>query len=258
MITDETATIGNATPRASGVAGEDVVCLSQETPRWLLSHPVDFTHEYPSIAIVTTAALPWLTGTAVNPALRAAYLWERGHDVTLLVPWVVASDQEKIFLNAEDRFRSEAEQLVAVKRHIRKRVPFEVRWGDEHGDEDGDGDVNVNETDACDGEEHREAGGHRLRLVFYAGTCLERIIPRDCLVHWVHSSWYQNISALALTLRARSTGLGCIRKVLAGAGVHHSHPGYSAAGAEVGGMHRLGGTRASHVVSLGTAMDPSV
>ena len=158
LITDETATIGNATPRSKGV-GEDA--FPQQTPRWLLSHPVDFTHEYPSIAIVTTAALPWLTGTAVNPALRAAYLWERGHDVTLLVPWVVESDQEKIFLNAEDRFRSEAEQLVAVKRHIGKRVPFEVRWGDERGDGGGG-----------DGDGDGEDGGHRLHVVFYAGTSL--------------------------------------------------------------------------------------
>ncbi len=162
LITDETATIENATPRAKGVGEE---AFPQQTPRWLLSHPVDFTLEYPSIAIVTTAALPWLTGTAVNPALRAAYLWERGHDVTLLVPWVVESDQDKIFLNPEDRFRSEAEQLMAVKRHIGKRVPFEVRWGDDQGDRYG-GD--------CDAGARESGGlpGHRLHVLFYAGTCL--------------------------------------------------------------------------------------
>jgi digalactosyldiacylglycerol synthase len=46
---------------------------------------------------VTTAALPWKTGTAVNALLRAAALADVGHHVTLVVPWIHPSEQQMVF-----------------------------------------------------------------------------------------------------------------------------------------------------------------
>jgi len=78
-------------PRPRPVTSSDVI----------LSH-TDIADKSKNIWIVTTGALPWMTGTSVNPLLRAAYLStgrkDAGGSVTLLLPWVErGKDQERIY-----------------------------------------------------------------------------------------------------------------------------------------------------------------
>eukprot|EP00882_Tetradesmus_deserticola_P026687 GHRQ01029466.1.p2 GENE.GHRQ01029466.1~~GHRQ01029466.1.p2 ORF type:complete len:128 (+),score=28.87 GHRQ01029466.1:131-514(+) len=51
-----------------------------------------------TFVVVTTAALPWRTGTSINPMLRAAQLAaDASHTVVLVVPWVGAEQQALIY-----------------------------------------------------------------------------------------------------------------------------------------------------------------
>ena len=76
--------------------------------------------------VVTTASLPWMTGTSVNPTLRSAYLARAlpRSAVTLLLPWLPASQQGCVFPKGVS-FESPRQQEEHVREWIRQRTGFD-------------------------------------------------------------------------------------------------------------------------------------
>lgn len=89
---------------------------------------VEYMDKKKHIAIFTTASLPWLTGTAVNPLFRAAYLANRNEfKVTLVIPWLKLKDQKHVYPN-NITFNSPKEQEEYVRQWLHQRTGLKANF----------------------------------------------------------------------------------------------------------------------------------
>jgi digalactosyldiacylglycerol synthase len=87
-----------------------------------ITHQTDLTRAGRHMTVVTTAALPWMTGTAVNPLLRAAHLVRMTNKanknnpnqwVTLVIPWLeLQQDREDLYQNYDFQTPEEQESYL--------------------------------------------------------------------------------------------------------------------------------------------------
>ena len=83
--------------------------------------------------VVTTAALPWMTGTAINPLLRAAYLSQMNRPfsagkstVTLVLPWLESADDRVALYGEEWKDVTQAFQEKYIRQWLAQSVPKEA------------------------------------------------------------------------------------------------------------------------------------
>lgn len=85
------------------------------------------------ICIVTTAALPWRTGTAVNPLLRALFLSRQGRPVTLLIPWLPSAAERTRLYGTEHSFTTSDEQTAWIRNYCVERCNCTREQADQLG-----------------------------------------------------------------------------------------------------------------------------
>lgn len=84
----------------------------------------DISDKSKRLLIVTTASLPWRTGTAVNALLRAAYLTKdrkiAGGSVTLMLPWLEREEDQHRVYGVDNVFQSPTEQTEYIRTWLRE------------------------------------------------------------------------------------------------------------------------------------------
>ena len=90
----------------------------------------DISDKSKRILIVTTAALPWKTGTAVNALLRAAYLVEGrkevGGCVTLMIPWLERIDDRERVYGSSFNFETPEDQTSYVRQWLNETAKMPI------------------------------------------------------------------------------------------------------------------------------------
>merc|ERR1740124_1100361 len=106
-----------------------------------VTHQSDLMRPGRNIFVVTTAAIPWFTGTAVNPLLRAAYMFrmtkeinenstsaERnetftpGRMVTLVIPWLELEEDRLELYGPDNNFSTPQEQEKYIRTWLREQA----------------------------------------------------------------------------------------------------------------------------------------
>ncbi|KAH8091468.1 digalactosyldiacylglycerol synthase [Aureococcus anophagefferens] len=173
--------LGFARRRAPALDLRPLPPLAPSVEREFVTEDSDLSIKDRSVVIVTTASLPWMTGTAVNPALRAAYMAGGGYgDVTLMLPWMAdGGDQTALF--GACRFPEPAAQEAFVRAWIAENAPDAV---------------------GPDGSSSLKIGWYPARYAAGLGSILNldditSHIPRACddvviLEEPEHLNWYRN------------------------------------------------------------------
>ena len=173
--------LGAARRRAPALDLRPLPPLAPSVEREFVTEDSDLSMTDRSVVIVTTASLPWMTGTAVNPALRAAYMAGGGYgDVTLMLPWMAdGGDQTTLF--GSYRFPEPAAQEAFVRAWIAENAPDAV---------------------GPDGSSSLKIGWYPARYAAGLGSILNldditSHIPKQCddvviLEEPEHLNWYRN------------------------------------------------------------------